>query len=375
MWGWKSLFLIGFTLILIFADSYLGFERKVSDFLVNLNSIPPKDEQVVIVGITEGDYKNLFNSRSPLSPARVTEIIAAISKGEPKVLGVDILTSDDIHKQYVPKESPFPIVWVEEAIKNEEKGIDDYKNPLANQGLLKMNYAALPEIPIESDGIHRLYQRTIEIERRGEKTHPTFAWKIYELAKPEEARSKTVDNEEYYIRFAGKKQQDERLVIPTSQILDEFRKENIEELKKFLKGKVVLLGGMYSDSRDKGTVPFGEMYGVEIHSTIIETELHGQPQKPLSSLARVFINLLIIFIFPINFTYLGLSKKSVSIAVFPVIILGVILSLTQYGNLSGFPVLILIFSYGLLVALFDWVTDKYKETFGSLFNWGRGLPN
>lgn len=360
--------MIGFTLILISADSYLGFERKVSDFLLSFNSIPSKDKQVVIVGITDGDYKTLFNSTSPLSPARVTEIITAISKGEPKILGVNLLTSDAIHKQYIPTESTFPIVWTEEAIKDEEKGIDDYKNPLANQGLLKMHYAALPEIPVESDGIHRLYQRAIEIKKRGEKIHPTFAWKIYELAKPEEAKAKTVNDEEYYIRFAGKKQQDERLVIPTSQILDESNKENLEELKKFLKGKIVLLGGMYSDSRDRGTVPFGEMYGVEIHSTIVETELYGQPQKPISSLARILINLLMIFVFPINFTYFGLNKKSVVIAVVPIIVLGVIFSLTQYGNISGFPVLILVFSYGLLVALFDWVMDKYKETFGSLFN-------
>ncbi len=340
----------------------------MSDFLANFNSVPPKDKQVVIVGITAGDFETLFGSTSPLSPARITEIIAAISKGEPSVLGVGILTSDQIHKQYVPKESTFPIVWAEEAIIYGEKGIDDFKNPLADQGLLKMNYAAMPAIPIEADGIHRLYQRAIEIKKRGEKTHPTFAWKIYELAKPEEAQAKTAGDEEYYIRFAGKKQQDERLVIPSSQILDDARNQNIEELKRFLKGKIVLLGGMYSDSRDKGAVPFGEMYNVEIHSTIIETELLGHPQRPISSRARALVNLLMIVIFAINFSYFGLNRKSVSIAAFTLIVLGLGLSLTQYGNVSGFPVLILIFSFGLLIGVFDLVTDKYKETFRSLFD-------
>lgn len=355
-------------MILASGDAYLGFERKISDLSANFNSISPKDKQVVIVGITEDDYKNLFNSTSPLSPVKVTEIVDAISKGEPKVLGVNLLTSNEIHKQYVPKESAFPIVWAEETIKSEENGIDDYKNPFADQPLLKGNYAALPEVPIESDGIHRLYQRTIEISKRNEKAHPTFAWTIYALSKPVESQAKIANDQEYYIRFAGKKQQDERLVIPASQILEEYKRENLKELKKFLKDKIVLVGGMYSDSRDRGTVPSGEMYGVEVHSNIIETELHGQPQKSISTVVRFLINLLMIFIFSISFSYFGLNKKSLFIAIASILVLGLILSLTQYGNTSGLPILFLVFLYGLIISLGDLIMDKYKTTFGLLIN-------
>lgn len=366
IWKLKTVLLL-VMLILVSAGSYLGFDRKISDLLVDSNSIPPKDKQVVIVAINEEDYRNLFTSTSPLSPAKVTEIIDAISKGEPKVLGVDILTSDEAHKQYVPKESTFPIVWVEDSVKSEDNRIESYKKPLAGQDLPeKMNYTASPDFPVDSDGVIRLYQRAIDTRGIEEERHPTLAWKLYELAEPAEAKVKIENDKKYYIRFAGKKQQNERTVITASQVLDMSQKGNIEELKKYLKDKIVLLGGMHPDSRDKITVPFGEIYGVEMHSTIVETELYGQSQNSIPPTAGFFINLLMIFIFFITFSYFGLTKKSLFIAVILIVVLGVILSSTRYGSMSGFPVLVSVFSYGLIIVIF--VLLMNKATFGSLFN-------
>lgn len=367
---WRlKLFLLIVMLILVSAGSYLDFDRKISDLLVDSNSIPPKDKQVVIVAINEEDYRNrnLFNSTSPLSPAKVTEIIDAISKGEPKVLGVDILTSDEVHKQYVPKESSFPVVWAEESVKSEDDRIESYKEPLAGQVLPeKMNYTASPDFPVDSDGVIRLYQRAIDTQGIEKERHPTLAWKLYELAGLEEAKDKIENDKKYYIRFAGKKQQNERTVITASQVLDMSQKENIDELKKYLKGKIVLLGGIYPDSKDRFTAPFGEIYGVEMHSTIVETELYGQPENSIPPAAGFFINLLMIFIFIVIFSYFGLTKKSLFIAVIPILVLGVMLSLTRYGNMSGFPVLISVFSYESIIVIFFLLINK--ATFGSLFN-------
>lgn len=231
-----------------------------------------------------------------------------------------------------------------------------------------MNYAALPEVPVDSDGVHRFYNRAIEIKEKEESAHVTFPWRIYELANPEEAKLKEMNIDDYYVRFAGEKQQAERLIIPASQIIDESNKENVDELKRFLKDKIVLIGGMFVDSRDKGMVPFGEIYGVEMHATIIETELHGLPQKPFPAPARIIINLLMILIFTINFSYYGICKKSVLIAAISMVSVGILLSVLQYGNSSGFLLLTAVFLYGLFFALFDYATDKYKEIFSSIFD-------
>lgn len=61
--GLKLLFLIGFTLVLIFADSYFSFEKKVSDVLTYFNGVPLNEKQVVIIGITDEDYRTLLNYR------------------------------------------------------------------------------------------------------------------------------------------------------------------------------------------------------------------------------------------------------------------------------------------------------------------------
>jgi len=359
---------VSFTLILTSADSYFKLETKVSDLLVDLNSVPTPEKQVVVVAVNDDDFKSLFNSKSPLLPSVVTQIIVAISKGEPNVLGIDLLTSDDIHKSYVPTDYSFPVVWAEQPLRNENYELEGYKSPLAGQALLNNNYAALPLVPPESDGIHRMYQRAIVIERDSDKTHPTFAWRVYELARPDEARLKNASNQEYYIRFAGRKQRDQRTVVSASQILNDLKNNNIEELKRFFKNKIVLLGGMFSDSRDVVAVPIGQMYGVEMNATIVETEMYGQPPKAISSTARTLTNLLMMLIFTTNFSYLGINGKSTLIAIFGTVVLAVFLSIGRYGNMSGAAIILSITFYGLFVILMKFVADKYKETVSSLLD-------
>ena len=367
-WWWKLLFVVLFTLILTSADSYFKLETKVSDLLVDLNSVPTPDKQVVIVAVNDEDLKTLFNSTRPLAPSVVTKIIDAISKGEPKLLGIDLLTSDDVHKSYAPTDSSFPIVWAEEPLRNDSNEIEAYKAPLGGQRLLSKNYAALPVVPIKSDGTNRMYQRTVAFKKDSDTEHPTFAWRVYELARPDEARVKQANNQKYYIRFVGRKQQDRRTVISASQILNDLNSNNIEELKRFFKNKIVLLGNMFPDSGDVGAVPFGQMYGVEMNATIVETEMYGQPPKAISSTARTLTNLLMMLIFTTNFSYLGINRKSVLIAVFGTVVLAVVLSVGRYGSMSGAPIILSILFYGLFVILMKLTADKYKETVSSLLD-------
>ena len=135
------------------------------------------------------------------------------------------------------------------------------------------------------------------------------------------------------------------------------------------KNKIVLLGGMFSDSRDVVAVPFGQMYGVEMNATIVETEMYGQPPKAISSTARTLTNLLMMLIFTTNFSYLGINGKSTTlIAIFGTVVLAVFLSIGRYGNMSGAAIILSITFYGLFVILMKLVADKYKETVSSLLD-------
>ena len=366
----RLLFVVGFTVILVLADSYLNLERKVSDFLADFPFPFEKNSEVVIVEIDEEDYKNLFGSTSPLSPDRVTEIVKAILLGKPKILGIDIFTSDEVYKKHVLiQDSPPPIVWVDEPAKNPWGRVEGVKSPLGELLIPdKYNQSGLPGMPTDSDGITRLYRRGIDI--RGQR-YPTITRQIYQLVRepdkmqpnPTEANTPL---EDYYIGFLSEDHRNQRPVVSASQILDASLRGDIEEIQCLLKDKIVLFGGRYSDSRDKGLVPSGELYGVDILASVLDTELAGNPLKPVSLGLKIFLNVLMILIFVLNFLHYGFGKKSLLIALFAIFILAIFISLIQYNDFSGVPLLISIFFYGLFIALLDLVMDKYKDAIKSL---------
>jgi CHASE2 domain-containing sensor protein len=68
-------------------------ETVVSDEQMRLNS-PPIDSPVAIVDIDDEDYQQLFGGSSPLNPPHLEKLISDIAKGRPRIIGVDIDTSD-----------------------------------------------------------------------------------------------------------------------------------------------------------------------------------------------------------------------------------------------------------------------------------------
>ena len=51
---------------------------------------PQEARDVVIVGITDDDYKDLFGSKSPLWSYPLGALIRAIASGGPAVIGIDL---------------------------------------------------------------------------------------------------------------------------------------------------------------------------------------------------------------------------------------------------------------------------------------------
>ncbi len=69
-----------------------------------------KPKYVWLVAITDKDYADprLFKKTSPLDPEQLRKVIAAIAKLRPRVIGVDVDTSDS---QNVRPETQVPIIW------------------------------------------------------------------------------------------------------------------------------------------------------------------------------------------------------------------------------------------------------------------------
>ena len=108
------------TLVLEHAGWLRGFETAALDTSLRLiKPITPRFVQ--IVSINEDDYVHIFEGRSPLDAEKVTSLIEAIAEGDPRVIGVDIDTSDPQWKPLAPKlvaslRQRASIVWEREAI-------------------------------------------------------------------------------------------------------------------------------------------------------------------------------------------------------------------------------------------------------------------
>jgi CHASE2 domain len=72
-------------------------------------------KDIFLVTVTDNDYLQIFGGVSPLAPAKMNEILSAILKEHPKVLGVDFDTSGwkDID---VPSHQGTTIVWARELL-------------------------------------------------------------------------------------------------------------------------------------------------------------------------------------------------------------------------------------------------------------------
>ncbi len=368
-WG----FVIAFTLILVLSDSYVNLERKVSDFFTNFPSLSKERSDVVLVKIDEDDFLTRFGGSNPLPPRKVGEVLEAIALGEPKVVGVDIFTADNDRNQYLSKPFDFPVVWASEPVKTNNGTVYKVRYPLAGEILASNERAGAGLLPDSSDGITRFYWRVVGI--KGTK-YPTFPWQIFNAAAaPDKTQEELITHQtpeqEFYIDFLETEHLLKRLAIPASQILDAKTRGDVGELRGFLQNKIVIFGAEYPDSRDKIYTPTGEVYGIEVIASALETELNGSPKMPVSFLLKIFINTLTILFFVVNFLN-GFGIVPFLRAIAAIVVLALVISLIQYNNFSGIPLLVSILFYGLFIALFDLVFDRYKETLKSII--GMSLP-
>jgi hypothetical protein len=296
---------------------------------------------VALVVIDDEDYQKLFQSQSPLAPETLQYLINAIALGRPKVIGVDIDTSDLQFKSLeIPEWWP-PLVW--------QRSVQDYpgsniqtEKPQAVNILggrdPSLNANSGLALLIDTEGnVTRRYQREIDTTSG---ILPSFPWAIISKFNSIKTKNLRPSTEELVIRYSGGAN---RFRFSASRLLELYKGGGWTGHSP-IEGRIVLLGGSYGVG-DRHETPLGTMTGVEVLSNVIETELSGGGHHPPNTL--VIILLLSFEGFGTVFIFHRLKfSKALAWSVPGMILLSAACSLLAYGSLTQLPYFLL-----LLVAL------------------------
>jgi CHASE2 domain-containing sensor protein len=245
----RALPVVAVLLILTWIFGHSGvlhkLETTVSDAEMRLNR-PPIDSAVAIVNIGDEDYRNLFESTSPLDPARLQGLIVDIAKGEPSVIGIDIDTSSPRFATQFKIENWSPrIVW-ERELRTVPENVSGHESLetlpiLGGQKNLDpaRNSTGLPLLIDDAeDKVTRGYRRVIATQ---DGILPSFPWAITEAYlqdKPAYFPKLQASSDDLLIRYSGNREGSHRLKLSATKL---------EELSKNwptaspIRGKIVLL--------------------------------------------------------------------------------------------------------------------------------------
>lgn len=360
------------TVIMVRTDTLRGFESLAQDIQTRL-SPPPAGDQVALVVINDSDYRTLFNGASPLDPRQLQTLLTAIAKAKPKVIGVDIDTSDRQFSGFQLAEWWPPTVWARAVYQFET---DAGQNPVPERPIprdilgggapwLNAERAGVPAL-IDVGNMTRFYQRLIETS---DGMVPSFPWAVATTADPTLARRYEVNAEALMIRFAGDAEGSHRTELSALQVL-RFASEEWWQSDSPLKGKVVLLGGSYigTERQDQSDTPLGEMYGVRILASVVETELEGGGVKRPGELALLPLWALQGLALVLVFSLYPLRKEPVRNLTATLLLLpltAVVCSLLASRSLAYWsyfiPIGVGVLAYQLLDQLNDWRKEKMGE--------------
>jgi CHASE2 domain-containing sensor protein len=302
---------------------FVGFEMAQLDGI--LRSQPHQMSQdIVLVEITENDYRKLFDATSPLDKFELLRLVAAVKKYNPSVIGVDILTSDwdadckkttdatagrscqklrdqlhAVRTQGAPptgstKQVP-AIVWAVTP-KNLEPPLE--LAPTVGGLPLEKDREGVPRFPVDREGSVRHFESRVEIvcsdpeHQKAPCYAPTFARAILAASA---APVKEGSDEPVIFNFYG-----DRYRFPTIEASEFLPSAGIAESPEIeqrraqlLEGKIVLIGGAFQEARDSYVTPLGPMQGVELNALAIQTDLSGGGIKEVSEILALLADLVI----------------------------------------------------------------------------------
>jgi CHASE2 domain-containing sensor protein len=260
----------------------------------NILQSPHDPTHVVVVGIDDDDYHNLFHAVSPLDPHELRDLLAPVAKANPPLIGIDIDTSSDTFQRIqVSKEWP-PLVWGQDAI---EKDSELHAIPILGgaekQILRELDAKGLSGLPEDPDGVIRRYQRKFAVSGG---TENSFPWGVITASCTAGCQQccgtifgkQRSAEESLFLNFSG-----ERFTfspLSADHVLRAARTAGWQE-EGILKNRIVLVGGLYREARDFHQTPVGRMSGVQLMAQVIETELRNGGIRPFREYAVFVLDL------------------------------------------------------------------------------------
>ena len=368
MWALPALVLtVLLTLLLVESDKLREFEALGQDIQMRL-SPPPSRSDVALVVINDTDFKEIFDSTRPLNPAKLHDLIDAIAKGKPRVIGVDLNTSDPKFKDFQVESWWPPLVWGRMVMEFEPSVIENPvpERPVAldvlGGGRPELNnaqHSGLPSV-IDIDNVTRAYQRVVETSS-GEVL-PTIPWAVVKKFDNGIAAAREESTAPLMISYAGDPRGSHRTELSAAEVLD-YAADPGWANNGYIKDDIVLIGADYP-REDRHETPLGEMLGVRIMATVIETELSGGGIKRPGRLALLPLWILQALALILVFQFFPLRKeplRNVSLTIILVPVTVLLCSLIASRSLAYWSYFVPIAVGVVISQLLDQLNDFRKE--------------
>lgn len=340
--------------IATFGLHYFGwlnrFETTSLDFLLRLRE-PVKPKYVWLVAITDKDYADseLFKKTSPLNPVQLRKIIVAVADLKPRVIGIDVDTSDS---QGVRPETKVPILWGQRVTETEDardrKTIPVLGNEQPQPSPTELGISVMPA---DDDGAIRRYRRKIPVSNGEVDSLPWAVTKAFcraiiaDATTPSDlkARCQRLLDSESKKRYQhpllltfSERPHSEVHVLSASEVIHTAAGDGWKNNPMFHEG-IVLIGGTFALSGDVSYLtPLGTRSGVDLFSDAIETELQGEPITSLNDFLMLIFEVIGGYLLTIwhFFTKKWTTALRVLARAFALPLLAVVLSFFAFSSLA-----------------------------------------
>lgn len=370
--------LISFLVALLSVLGLLsGWENRAFDFMMWWQK-EKRSTEIFLIEIDSQDYKDLFNSVSPLSRKTLARIIRKVSMARPRAICLDISLRDKTDEDgYLVetldqlKRDNIPVVLassIQKAVTNEHISDTisaDFPYPPPSNVLF-----GATNFPISEDETireMRLLKRMDDgslypfISLSIVAASANVSWSDLQKELNSAAGSKAFESKapssiNDLIRTSLRSQRQKIYFIGAKSSFNSFRISDIDRMpdQSFQVGnifsdKILLIGGTFTESKDFYRTPKGIMSGVEIIANSAETLLTSRPIKPINHLLSLLFEFVIVLVLSFMFLRFPLGKATLmsSLSIVPLSIIGSQVAFATMSRWLDFmPVALAVFLHG-----------------------------
>ncbi len=295
-------------------------------------------DDVFVVEVTDDDYERLFQSTSPLHLPTLRTALAAIGRGRPALVVIDLDTSPGTIVK-LPRDPGDPPSWPPTVWAETDDGSRGALPGIAHAPGVSTGVA---RFVADRDGIIRRHRRQFAPVDGGTVPSDSLPWKAVRihcaLGGTESVcqHIQHAEEEDLLLNFAG-----DRFDYHRSDVASVLRASTgpawgTEQGPLF--GKIVLVGATFRAARDLHATPLGLTHGVYIVAQAIESELQGLGVRQFNEWAMVGMDLFV------GFTIVVLHRS------------GLPLTVAFRLSLLGLPVLVLVSSFVAFFSFSRWAS-------------------